>query len=201
MTVAVTVGVFFVFAVAQASTTISTSITTGGNLTVTGTSAFTGDAAFAHASTTQFTSSGNVWVNGFATTTASNGNFATAGTLTVVGASTFTGDAGFQHASTTQLTSSGNVWVNGNATTTASTGAFATEGNITISGSAKTLTVTTANSATSTAIVGCIQTYATSTDTPVKLIMGSQNAEATTTITNTTVAGYVVWAFGSCPSF
>ena len=53
-----------------------------------------------------------------------------------------------------------------------------------------TLTVTTSNTATSTAIVGCIQTYATSTATPVFL-------QATTTKAGG-VAAYFL--FGTCPN-
>jgi hypothetical protein len=52
-----------------AATTIGTNINTGGTLTVTGVSALNGDLR----------------VNGFATTTASNGNFATEGTLVIGG--------------------------------------------------------------------------------------------------------------------
>ena len=58
---------------------------------------------------------------------------------------------------------------------------------VTINGGS--LTVTTANTATSTAVVGCIQTYATSTATPVRL-------SATTTATGGTEALFV---FGTCP--
>lgn len=49
-----------------------------------------------------------------------------------------------------------------------------------------TLTVTTSNTATSTAIIGCWQTYATSTATAVKL-------QATGT------PGVAFWQYGTCP--
>lgn len=55
---------------------------------------------------------------------------------------------------------------------------------VTISGGA--LTVTTSGTATSSLIIGCIQTYATSTLTPVKL-------------SATTTPGYPFWVFGTCP--
>ena len=54
----------------------------------------------------------NLDVNGYATTTASNGNIATEGTLDVTGLTTLT------NASTTYVSASGGLWVNGNATTT-----------------------------------------------------------------------------------
>src|SRR3989344_4978816 len=94
---------------------------------VDGTELFAIDA-LGNASTTQLTASGNLWVNGFATTTASNGNFATLGTLTAVGLSTL------GNASTSQITTTGNLWVNGYATTTATNGNFATLGTLTAVG-------------------------------------------------------------------
>jgi len=51
------------------------------------------------------------------------------------------------------------------------------------------VTITTANTATSSLTVGCIQTYATSTATPVRL-------SATTTAAGGTIPLFV---FGSCP--
>ncbi len=67
---------------------------------------------------------------------------------------------------------------------------------VTMSGN---LTVTTTNAATSTASVGCVQTVATSTATPVKFIIGSANASASSTVTSVTNQGYVTWAYGTCP--
>lgn len=86
---------------AQAATVIGTSITTGGSVTTVG-----------------VTSTGNVTVGGFATTTASSGNFATNGSVTTVG-----------------VTSTGDVTVGGLATTSAASGNFATKGTVTIGGS------------------------------------------------------------------
>jgi hypothetical protein len=60
-----------------------------------------------------------------------------------------------------------------------------------------TLTLTTSNTATSTAIIGCIQTYATSTATPVYLSLTTSQT-ASTTFAGTGL-GNVMWAFGSCP--
>jgi hypothetical protein len=71
------VGVFVVVSTVSATTTISTNINTEGTLTV------TGQSALATASTTDVTVAGSLWVNGYATTTASNGNIATKGSVTV----------------------------------------------------------------------------------------------------------------------
>lgn len=54
------------------------------------------------------------------------------------------------------------------------------------------------NTATSSIIVGCYQTYATSTATPVKVVLGN-NTLATTTYANLTSVGGVYWAYGTCP--
>lgn len=103
MTIAVVLGVMLVVGFVQAATTISTNVDTGGTLNVTGLSTLT------NASTTILSTTGNFMVNGFATTTASSGNFATAGTLTVVGASTFTG----------AVTAASSVTIAGTASTSA----------------------------------------------------------------------------------
>jgi hypothetical protein len=60
------------------------------------------------------------------------------------------------------------------------------------------LTVTTSDSATSTAEFGCIETTATSTASPVKLVLGKVGSSATTTLYNTS-SGAVYWAYGNCP--
>lgn len=59
-------------------------------------------------------------------------------------------------------------------------------------------TLTTSNTATSTLIVGCIQTYATSTATPVKIQPTSNIGTASTTGAN---GKYFVtaWQYGTCP--
>lgn len=60
------------------------------------------------------------------------------------------------------------------------------------------LVVTTSNTATSSATIGCVNTYATSTATAVKIFPGAINASASSTYTSG-AAGFVIWAYGSCP--
>lgn len=60
-------------------------------------------------------------------------------------------------------------------------------------------TVTTTNSATSTASLGCIQTTATSTATAIRLMMSPVNSTASTTNGGATASGFVIWGYGSCP--
>lgn len=80
-------------------------------------------------------------------------------------------------------------------TTLTVTGAAAT-GAITSSG---TLTLTTSNTATSSAIIGCIQTYATSTATAVRFVLSS--AGTTTAIYGSGQGlGGVSWQYGTCPA-
>jgi hypothetical protein len=67
---------------------------------------------------------------------------------------------------------------------------------LTVNGSSFTLT--TSNSATSTAIVGCIQMYATSTATAVRLTF-APSGNSTTTSQGAVSAGLVAYQFGSCP--
>jgi len=81
--------------------------------------------------------------------------------------------------------------------TLAVTGATTLTGDVTLDGGSGALTLTTSNTATSTAIIGCIQTYATSTDTAVRLELGSSSA-ATTTY-GTAGIGLVAWRYGTCP--
>lgn len=59
------------------------------------------------------------------------------------------------------------------------------------------LTVTTSNSATSTASLGCIQTTATSTATPVKVRFSI--ASTTLTTAGVTSNGLMAWSYGNCP--
>lgn len=92
----------------------------------------------------------------------------------------------------TNLETQGNQIVDG---TTSLVGAVTTTGTTT----AGNLNITTTNTATSSIQVGCIQTTATSTATPVKIMLGSLNSQASTTFTSATVAGFAVWGFGKCP--
>ena len=58
------------------------------------------------------------------------------------------------------------------------------------------LQVTTSNTATSTATLGCVQTVATSTATPIRLLF---TASTTATAISGTQAGFVLWGYGTCP--
>lgn len=129
-----------------------------------------------------------------ATTTIST-DITTGGALTVGTTLNVTGDATLGHASTTQITNSGKSWFTGDAS-------FGHASTTQISA------IQTSNSATSTAYLGCVQTYATSTTQPIKLVF-----YASTTITNVGAAGtvstsqgtaagaggFVLFAFGYCP--
>lgn len=70
-------------------------------------------------------------------------------------------------------------------------------GDTTLGGGSGALVITTTDAATSTVQVGCIQTTATSTASPIKLLV-NQSA-TTTTLNSATVRGVVLWAFGTCP--
>lgn len=71
-------------------------------------------------------------------------------------------------------------------------------GNVTVTGASKTLNITTANTATSTVIVGCVQTYATSTATPISMVFNSIST-TTTMLNGQSNNGFVLWTYGSCP--
>ena len=106
-------------------------------------------------------------------------NLATGGTLTVDGASTLTGN----------VTAAGTLAVTGASTLT---------GDVTMSGGSGALVITTTNAATSTIQVGCIQTTATSTETPVRLVLSSA-ASSTPTFGAGNAVGGVSWQYGTCP--
>ena len=59
------------------------------------------------------------------------------------------------------------------------------------------IVITTSNAATSSIQVGCVQTVATSTLTPIQLSFEVAN-NATTTYSGTS-NGFVAWKFGKCP--
>ena len=84
LTLSVVLSVLVIVSVVSAATTISTNIDTGGTLNVTGKTTLT------NASTTMISSTGDLWVNGYATTTASNGNIDTAGNISAVGTASST---------------------------------------------------------------------------------------------------------------
>ena len=150
MILSVVLSVLFVTAMVQAVSTISTSISTDGNLTVVGTE------TSGRASTTVFSVNNTAFFGGTATTTINS-----AGNLFVVGSTTLQNFT-FQNA-----------------------------------------TSTTSNAATSTLSVGCIQMYATSTATAVRLEFGVNNMASTTFRTGAPIAvgggGQVVWVYGTCP--
>jgi hypothetical protein len=62
-----------------------------------------------------------------------------------------------------------------------------------------TVTVTTTDAATSTVVLGCIQTYATSTATPVRFVLSSAGT-TTATYNGTLGRGGVSWQYGTCPA-
>ena len=144
-TVLLGLAVVFVSAgIAQAATTISTNVTTAGNISTTG-----------------------------------------SGTLSIAGLATL-----LAGATTTQLTlGSSDTIKNLSASTTAISGSVTADAD---------LTLLNAQSATSTATVGCIISTATSSATKIRLMY---NTQATTSINNATVRGVVVWGYGSsCPA-
>lgn len=118
-----------------------------------------------------------------ATTTIST-NIVTEGTLAV------TGDTTLGHASTTQISNSGVSWFTGDTTLGhASTTQFSN--------------IQTTNSATTTAYLGCVQTYATTTATPIKLIFYASSTVAGVTtsqaVTTAGAGGFVLFSYGYCP--
>lgn len=183
VTLSVIASVLFITGIISAATTISTNISTGGTLSVVGQSTLGGQA-----STTRLSVNETSYFGGSATTTIGiGGNITGGGTLVVYGQSTLGGQA-----STTRLSVNETAYFGGTATTT-----FSKTGNIT-SG--------TTNSATTTLTIGCIQMYATSTDTAIRLEFGVNHMASTTFRTGGSTAGQanqsggqVVWVYGSCP--
>lgn len=85
-----------------------------------------------------------------------------------------------------------------NSSTLTQTGAATFTADATFNGGDNAVTITTTNSATSTLDVGCIQTTATSTLTPVRLVLSSAGT-TTATFGAGTANGGVSWQYGSCP--
>jgi hypothetical protein len=103
----------------------------------------------------------------------------------------------------TAITTAGNITTTaGNIEATAGTltvgGTSVLTGDVTLSGGSGALVITTSNSATSTLQVGCIQTYATSTATAVRLVLSSA-ASSTATFGAGNAVGGVSWNYGTCP--
>lgn len=204
--------------IAQAATTISTSILTNGTLKATGVTTLGGTASttvavdgtlttpsgtvalfLGGASTTQFTLlSGDTIKNTTASTTVISGALQSTGGFTGT-TGTFSSTLGVTSlatlsggASTTQITfNAGDTIKNASASSTA------ISGNLTVGGGtgSATLTVTNTASATSTATVGCIVTTATSSATSIRLMFNDQ--ATTTTLNGNTVRGVVLWGYGS----
>ena len=128
-------------------------------------------------------------------------NISTDGTLSVTGASTLTGAVSAVgkvtsgSASTTVLSVTNTAYFGGSATTTI--------------GPAGNIVTPHANTATTSITVGCIQTYATSTATAIRLEFGVNNMASTTYRTGGAIAsgaaqssaggGQMVWVYGTCP--
>lgn len=156
------------------------------------------------ASTTRLTLSGSFWVNGYATTTGSSGNFATEGTLTVTGASTQTGTvsvgggyaagsgSGITVGTDGKLQINSDLEVNGYATTTASNGNLRIAGSFGVGTSTPSLsaqlgvngdvhiggtgtTTVSLNTSAVTARGTCIQMKATDNDV-VRIYVNNANA-------------------------
>src|SRR3989338_8698823 len=158
----------FVFAVTYAATTISTSISTGGTLTVNDTSTLTGAVTLgtdltvtsgtrvgADASGGHITAlaDDSLFVEGqseFDGTSWFDGSLRASSTLMVTGAATLystlnvTGLTTLANASTTNISASNALWIGGNATTT-SAGAITANGLATFLGGATTTTLTLLN--------------------------------------------------------
>ena len=140
----------------------------------------------------------NFSVNGFATTTASNGDIATQGTFTVTGASTLTGTStittgtniggGYSADGTGATINSlgrgefnGDLVVNGNATTT-SAGVLSTEGGATIKGTASSTALIVGGDSTNGTLNG--------------LVFGQCNITSTVAIAATSTIGVQCAASG-----
>lgn len=162
----------------QAATTISTNITTGGTLDVSGLSSLAGFQSTASSSV-----SSTFRITGLETQVA---GFISEASSTARAAFTVGGAALFQDIA--------------NASST-----LQATGDVTFYGGSGALTLTTTNAATSTAVVGCIQTYATSTASPIKQMffasstLNIDSASVTAGFGGGTIAGLVLWGFGTCP--
>jgi len=136
----------------------------------------------------------------FSTSTIST-NIATDGTLAVTGASTLTGrvDAAAAVAASSTLQVTGAVR---NYSTLTQTGAATFTADATFNGGIDAITLTHTNAATSSITVGCVDTFATSTASPIMMMfMGSTTLGTSVLATDYgggTATGLVLWGFGSC---
>ena len=176
--VSVAVVLLFGAVMVQSATTISTNITTGGTLGVTDLSTLTGG----------FVSQASSTVVGAFTGT---GAVAASSTLQVTGAVT----------NYSTLTQAGAVWA---SSTLQATGASRFYADSIFDGGIDALTLTHADTATSSLTVGCIDTYATSTASPIKYMLFASStlnidgASVTGGFGGGTMEGLVLWGFGSC---
>ncbi len=146
-------------------------------------------------------------------------NITTGGTLSVSGLSSL---AGFQSTASSSVSSTLNVtdvstlaglissasstftgalWA---SSTLQSTGAARFYADSTFDGGIDAVTLTHTNAATSSITVGCVDTFATSTGSPIKLMfyasstLGIDGASVTAGFGGGTQQGLVLWGYGSC---
>ena len=137
---------------------------------------------------TNISTGGTLGVTGLSTLTA---GFVSQASSTVVGAGTVTGAA----------TIGGAVWA---SSTLQATGASRFYADAIFDGGIDALTLTHADTATSSITVGCIDTYATSTASPIKYMLFASStlnidgASVTGGFGGGTMEGLVLWGFGSC---
>ncbi len=151
-------------------------LTVGGAVTATSTLNVTGLTTLGFASTTAISLNGadsNFMVNGYATTTALNGNIATAGTLTVVGTSNFTGVATITYASSTSF-----------STSVASTTNLTLGAGSTLAGMIFGTCDVSQTQITASTTRGVPCTGATGITTAYKVFVSATSTLATTTLTN-----------------
>lgn len=130
-------------------------------------------------------------------------NISTEGTLGVTGLSTLT--AGFvSQASSTVVgaqTVTGAVWA---SSTLQATGASRFYADSIFDGGIDAVTLTHSNSATSSITVGCVDTFATSTASPIKFMLFATSSTVLNSVTvatdfgGGTMQGLVLWGFGAC---
>ena len=199
LVLSVVLSVLLITGLVQAASTISTNITTDGKIT--------GN----YASSTVLSVNNTAFFGGTASTTIDvAGNIVGPGTISIAGSSVF------GRASTTVFSVNNTAFFGGTATTTInSAGDLLVMGSSTIqdfsfrhatsSVTGGTVAVTSGNSATSTLTVGCIQTYATSTATAVKLrffastTLNIDGAAVTNVHGPDRQQGLVLWSYGTCP--
>ncbi len=175
MTLSVILSVFLVTGLVQAASTISTNIATDGNLSV------VGIESSGMASTTVLSVNNTAFFGGSATTTIGPAGLITAQNITTLGTSAS------GRASTTVFSVNNTAFFGGTATTTIGPTGSITQG--------------TTNAATTSIAVGCIQTVATSTVTPIRIVFSAGEWATSSTRVGQVNSGQglVLWQYGSCP--